>query len=158
MTSRFIASTRVKNYFPAFASMWNSHVKNPEGNLGGWKNLEYDFALWPIIPFRSNEIDIPNSNFQAPGAIQKMKSRNFRHWLGTDVLGRDVAAGMIQGCRVSIIIALISTLLAGLIGFSDRWHSWILWGHSFQIAPLETLGVCVGSACCYLCFLDFSFR
>lgn len=39
-----------------------------------------------------------------------------RHWLGTDTLGRDVLAGMIRGCRVSLLIGLGSMLLALLIG------------------------------------------
>ncbi|MEM7693337.1 MAG: ABC transporter permease [Pseudomonadota bacterium] len=37
-------------------------------------------------------------------------------WLGTDTLGRDVAAGLAHGARVSLIVGLISTLVALAIG------------------------------------------
>lgn len=37
-------------------------------------------------------------------------------WLGTDTLGRDVAAGLVHGARVSLIVGLISTVFALAIG------------------------------------------
>ena len=36
--------------------------------------------------------------------------------LGTDTLGRDLAAGLVHGARVSLLIGLVSTLVALLIG------------------------------------------
>lgn len=38
--------------------------------------------------------------------------------LGTDMLGRDIAAGLVYGARVSLLIGLISTAIALLIGIS----------------------------------------
>lgn len=38
--------------------------------------------------------------------------------LGTDMLGRDVMAGIVHGARVSLMIGLISTVIAVLIGVS----------------------------------------
>jgi peptide/nickel transport system permease protein len=38
------------------------------------------------------------------------------YWLGTDALGRDVAAGVMHGARVSLLIGLVSTVTALLIG------------------------------------------
>jgi peptide/nickel transport system permease protein len=38
--------------------------------------------------------------------------------LGTDMLGRDVLAGIVHGARVSLMIGLISTVIAVLIGVS----------------------------------------
>ena len=40
----------------------------------------------------------------------------FRHFLGTDKLGRDLAAGLIHGTRISLKIGLISMGIASLIG------------------------------------------
>ena len=40
------------------------------------------------------------------------------HWLGTDVLGRDVLSRMIFGARNTVGIALLTTVLAFLLGAS----------------------------------------
>ncbi|OWY26992.1 ABC transporter permease [Herbaspirillum robiniae] len=40
------------------------------------------------------------------------------HWLGTDMLGRDILAGIFHGARASLLIALVSTALALLLGVS----------------------------------------
>ncbi len=37
-------------------------------------------------------------------------------WLGSDMLGRDVAAGIAHGARISLIIGVISTLTSLVIG------------------------------------------
>ncbi|MBA2777531.1 ABC transporter permease [Billgrantia kenyensis] len=37
-------------------------------------------------------------------------------WLGTDTMGRDVAAGLMHGAWVSLLIGLVSTMVALLIG------------------------------------------
>ena len=41
---------------------------------------------------------------------------SWRHPLGTDHLGRDVLARLIAGARISLIVALSSTVVAGTIG------------------------------------------
>ena len=40
------------------------------------------------------------------------------HPLGTDMLGRDIAAGLAHGARVSLLVGLVSTAVATLIGIS----------------------------------------
>jgi peptide/nickel transport system permease protein len=47
--------------------------------------------------------------FAAPFSVEGMP-------LGTDTLGRDVAAGLVQGARVSLLIGVVSTLVALLVG------------------------------------------
>ena len=66
-------------------------------------------------------------------------------WLGTDALGRDVAAGLIHGARVSILIGLVATaaaLLAGitvgaLAGYHGGWVDAVLMRFTelFQAIP-----------------------
>lgn len=41
---------------------------------------------------------------------------NSAYLLGTDTLGRDVLAGLIYGARISLLVGLVSTLIALLIG------------------------------------------
>ncbi len=51
-----------------------------------------------------------------PFEHQRLDSPRYRHWLGTDQYGRDVAAGLVSGARVSLSVGLLSMVLAGLIG------------------------------------------
>jgi peptide/nickel transport system permease protein len=64
--------------------------------LGPW--------LYPTSPWR-----MVARPFTAPFATD-------RFLLGTDTLGRDVAAGLVHGARISILIGFVSTLVALLIG------------------------------------------
>ena len=84
-----------------------------------------DRAIWPPIPYASTGVDITGDVFEPPSAA---------HWLGTDALGRDVAAGMIHGTRISLTIGLvvvaiqatIGILLGGLAGFYGGWVDIVL--------------------------------
>jgi peptide/nickel transport system permease protein len=52
--------------------------------------------------------DMGNGDVFAPMSVQ--------HWLGTDYLGRDMLARVVQGARYTVGIALLATLLASSIG------------------------------------------
>ncbi len=60
--------------------------------------------LYPQSPWR-----MVGRPFMAPFALERFP-------LGTDTLGRDIAAGMMHGARVSLMIGVVSTLVALLIG------------------------------------------
>jgi peptide/nickel transport system permease protein len=80
---------------------------------------------WPPIPYSSTGVDIRGDIFEAPSGA---------HWLGTDRLGRDVAAGMIHGARISLTIgivvvtiqATIGILLGGIAGYYGGWVDLVL--------------------------------
>jgi peptide/nickel transport system permease protein len=61
-------------------------------------------TLYPASPWR-----MVSRPFLAPLALERFP-------LGTDALGRDVAAGLMHGARVSLAIGLVSTLAALLVG------------------------------------------
>ena len=78
-----------------------------------------DFALWPLIPYHEYEQTL--DFFTPPSA---------RHWLGTDELGRDLAARMIHGTSVSIQVGFVSMGIAALIGIvigglAGYWGGWV---------------------------------
>ena len=52
----------------------------------------------------------------ASNAAVALKPPSAAHWFGTDALGRDLAAGLIHGARVSLLVGLVSTVVALLIG------------------------------------------
>ena len=60
--------------------------------------------LYPASPWR-----MVSRPFLAPYAMDRFP-------LGTDALGRDVASGLLHGARVSLMIGLVSTAVALLIG------------------------------------------
>jgi peptide/nickel transport system permease protein len=108
-----------KHYFPVLRSVCvsaNICKWNPVFATGDWHELEYEKVVFPLIPYSATTLDPINGNFKAPFSKQNVKSDWFRHWLGTDALGRDVTAAMIYGCRIALIVGLLSMLIAVLIG------------------------------------------
>lgn len=96
----------------------------PETDFGGVLETEADFrdpvvrqlisaadgwVLWPLIPFSFDTIDRDTDE-----AVPEAPSG--RHWLGTDDVGRDVAARLIYGFRLSMLFGLGLTILASIIG------------------------------------------
>lgn len=77
------------------------------------------FVLFPPIPFSPNDFDL-NAIIQPP---------SFRHWLGTDDTGRDLASRLIHGTRISLSIGLVAVsiyitigvILGSLAGYFGGW-------------------------------------
>jgi microcin C transport system permease protein len=67
------------------------------------------WLLWPPIPFRYDTI-----NYDLPVPAPAPPSRV--NWLGTDDQGRDLAARMLYGCRISVLFGLTLTLASSAIG------------------------------------------
>jgi peptide/nickel transport system permease protein len=69
-----------------------------------------------FIPYSAHTIDLKNAGFVSPFAAQEVPSGYFRHWLGTDNLGRDVAAGLISGTRTAVLVGFGAAFFIGCIG------------------------------------------
>jgi peptide/nickel transport system permease protein len=137
------AKYRGKTYYPVlnqhwlFKSLFNTanadSTFNPEtGNyevlqydITDWKSLDLESSVWPLIPFSPSSQDIYNRDFAAPGDEHFMRDESgkiveaegrFRHVLGTDMLGRDVLAGVIHGTKISLSVGIISMGIAVLAG------------------------------------------
>ena len=90
------------------------------------------FAIWPIIRFASNTInlDLPSPAPAPPTWLQKdsvcikvaQRTGGSRcvdlewNWLGTDDGGRDVLARIIYGFRISVLFGLILAAISSVIG------------------------------------------
>ena len=81
-----------------------------------WRDQPYESVLMPLIPYSATTLDMHNANFKGPFDEQQVASLYYRHWLGTDMLGRDVAAGMIRGTRIAMMVGVIAMSVAALIG------------------------------------------
>ncbi|MCK5374043.1 MAG: ABC transporter permease, partial [Alphaproteobacteria bacterium] len=109
-------------YFPVF-------VDYPETTFGGdfeteaeyrdpyvkeliiGKNGDEGWMLWPLIPFSYDTINYDLSR-PAPTPPDTV------NWLGTDDQGRDVAARVIYGFRISVLFGLILTLISTCVGIA----------------------------------------
>ncbi|MEL6867985.1 MAG: hypothetical protein AAFP19_26405, partial [Bacteroidota bacterium] len=76
-----------------------------------WRDRDYQTVYWAPIPYSASTQDLRNAGFKSPFGDQEVKSTRFWHWLGTDMLGRDVAAGMIRGTRIALLVGLIAMSL-----------------------------------------------
>lgn len=75
-----------------------------------------------LIPYAYNTIDNANRS-RSPFEQQDVKSLYFRHWLGTDSLGRDVLAGLVYGSFIALQVGLLSVLFSLLIGIILAYFS-----------------------------------
>jgi peptide/nickel transport system permease protein len=80
-----------------------------------WTSVKTDWAVWPPVPYAAGASDLANGGYKSPFAAQETGERA-RHYLGTDDLGRDVLAGLINGSRVAALIGLGAVLISLLLG------------------------------------------
>jgi microcin C transport system permease protein len=98
-------------------------VAYPETAFGGEFETEADYRdphvkelidakgwmLWPAIEFsyRTVNLDLPVPAPAPPSPV---------NWIGTDDQGRDVAARLIYGFRISVLFGLTLTILSSIVG------------------------------------------
>ena len=105
-------------YFPVFKNY-------PETAFGGEFETEADYRdpflenlinengwmIWPPIHFSYDTI-----NYDLP--VPSPAPPSSENWLGTDDQGRDVAARLIYGFRVSILFGLTLTIFSSMVGIA----------------------------------------
>ena len=117
-----VVNYKGEHYFPVFVSY-------PETTFGGDFETETEYRdefvkeliegkdgtegwmLWPPIPFYYDTINYALTK-PAPTPPDRV------NWLGTDDQGRDVAARVIYGFRISVLFGLILTLVSSAIGIT----------------------------------------
>ncbi len=131
-----------EHHFPAMESGLVSlgWVTWPEEfHRNTWHDLTYERVLFPPVPYSPGDLHLTHEQSLSPLKEQPFRSVRFRHWLGTDHLGRDVLSGMIHGTRSALLVGLFGTGIALLIGLwlgglagyygDDRMKAGILtWG------------------------------
>ncbi|HUH74646.1 MAG TPA: ABC transporter permease [Chitinophagales bacterium] len=81
-----------------------------------WSNQDFEQSIYPLVPYSPTTQDYNNAQFAGPFDDQDVSSTRWRHWLGTEALGRDVLSAMIHGTRIAFMVGLVSMFLATLIG------------------------------------------
>jgi peptide/nickel transport system permease protein len=94
---------------PGFASKLRRHVPMSIGLGILWLAMMVFVAIFAdyIRPYGITAMDL-TSRLSTPGSS--------KHWLGTDELGRDVLARLIQSVRVSLVIAFSATIISTVFG------------------------------------------
>lgn len=120
-----------ETYWPGLRAIWedpSTRFRSPtlnafleQSEYESWKDLsKYDSPpVFAPIPFSPGEYSTQHlSGLQAPGSIQPGLAPRFRHWLGTDADGRDVAATLVSGARVALLTGGVAMGMALLIGLT----------------------------------------
>lgn len=126
-----------KTFYPAWTTFWEpthvDSVRNPETgekeylqfDITNWKTLKLDDVIWAPIPYSPGQADPYNRGYVSPFGKQHYKNpagdiveapTRFRHFLGTDQIGQDIASGLIHGTRVSLTVGIVAMAIAGFIG------------------------------------------
>ncbi|MGF6573996.1 peptide/nickel transport system permease protein [Paraburkholderia sp. GAS333] len=90
--------------------IWRALLRNPSALAGLF--LLAAFLLLAVFAdhlFPGDPLDMVAAPFEWPGT-------DHQYWLGTDSLGRDVAAGIAHGTRVSLLIGASSAAIGLVIG------------------------------------------
>ena len=72
-----------------------------------------NWILMPVVPYNAYENDLKDNSF--PPFAPSLKSR---HFLGTDVVGRDIPARLVYGFRIAIFFSLALLIINYFIGVS----------------------------------------
>jgi len=83
-----------------------------------WLEQDYEHVLFPPITYSATTRDSKNNKFRSPFGEQNFPegSNGGWHYLGTERIGQDVAAGMIHGTRTAMLVGVVAMSIATLLG------------------------------------------
>jgi peptide/nickel transport system permease protein len=102
---------------------WTALIRAFNTNRTSWVGLilfGLVLAAAALAPFIS-----PHDPYEQD-LIARLQGPSAEHWLGTDSYGRDIAARLLYGARISLVIGIVSTAIAmvlgSLIGIVAGWY------------------------------------
>lgn len=136
------------HYFPVChdLAVWVGlqEVRSDWRNLNWRKDTLYTHKWFPLIPYSAKELDVRNARYQGPFDEQRVSEPRFWHRLGTDKIGRDVAAGMIAGVRVALLVGFIAMSIATLLGLLLGCLAGYYGDRGLFYRPGRVLGLLIG--------------
>lgn len=108
-------------------------------NARDWTQNRYDVVWMPLIPYSARTQDAANRGFVSPFAAQQVSGLRYRHWIGTDELGRDALAGLISGTRVAMLVGVIAMSVATLLGLFFGGLAGYFGDDRFQLSRVRVL-------------------
>ena len=109
----------------------------PQFQNVNWHKLNYDFVVFPPVPYLPMNQDNDNIHSKSPLEKQNVPSKRWQHWFGTDELGRDVLAGMIHGTRIAMTVGIVSMFIASIIGIVLGALAGFLGDDNFKISRIR---------------------
>lgn len=100
--------------------------------------IQSDWQLWPLIPYTPDYAD-PEARGRMAPLSKSQDSWLFTHWLGTDVLGRDLLAGLISGLNFALLIGLLSMVPALIFGTFMGWAAGHFGNAGLRLARWQSL-------------------
>jgi peptide/nickel transport system permease protein len=129
MLSPFLANDQpilVKENKSYYSPLFNKLFSGKEliGDNRDWRTYP-SFKIMPPIPYSPGKSDLANADYRSPFDAQfiinesgkkEIISLRYHHFLGTNIRGADVLAGIISGAGISLYVSLLVSILATLIG------------------------------------------
>jgi peptide/nickel transport system permease protein len=120
-TTTIAVDSAIHSYFPVFRqyavnlglSSWEEFFVSTK-----WLEHRYESVIFPPITYSATTRDALNNKFKSPFGPQKFpeNSNGGWHYLGTERIGQDVAAGMIHGTRTAMLVGVVAMTIATLLG------------------------------------------
>lgn len=114
-------------------------------------------GLRTLVPYSPNTID-KNNRKVGPFSKQNVKSVYYRHWLGTDSIGRDVLAGLINGSYIGFLVGLLTVVISLILGIFFGFVSGYYGDQSLQLSKLSfVLWFILSAVSCFYSFYSSGF-
>lgn len=129
-----------EHHFPIFESYGVSlGLTKYKANFSqiDWKTIECEQIIRTPIPYSPQFMDYKNLDYKSPLEEQEIKSTRWKHFMGTDNLGRDVLSGMIHGTRTAMLVGVISMSISTLIGILLGSLSGYFGDHGLQMSRVR---------------------
>jgi peptide/nickel transport system permease protein len=129
-----------------FEEGWAIFKQNPLGKIG--LTLLIIFALMALFSFIPPLIDpMYNPMTGVDPEIYSSTGPSFRHWLGTDFMGRDLLSQLLAGARVAFMVGIsaafmsifLGTAIGMIAGYAGRWGDTLLMRLADIIMVMPTL-------------------
>lgn len=98
-------------HFPVMSQIFGSSEKQESIDISHCSKV-----LYPLVRYSAGTIDRSLNKAIGPSLAGNINNPTSRHYLGTDNLGRDVAAGMISGTKTALTVSFITVLISLIFG------------------------------------------
>ncbi len=99
-----------KKRIKSFKEIWRRFTKNKAAIVG--MCIVIVFVFCAVFA----DLLIPYEKAITQDVMNKLTPPNSEHWFGTDGLGRDIFARVIHGARYSLMVGLVTSFIATIIG------------------------------------------